>query len=273
MCFTGRVSQLTNFREYPTNHVLSRWLTRAQSLAECESKAIVCREPKLAAMYNALPNSRSVMPLAISLKNHTECLACGGVLLPYFSWAGGQWLPATFKPFEWRRREFVPSNLFVAVPSNDYFFNLLSASLAKRYAKSLESNLWCQYVISFLTTITCLTTIKLRFGQFSSSVSGLVCDCAAAGSDCFSGVSSSVVGVDLVCSYIESNVTTDLALIVAGNDLLIQGDDCISVRVSITPSSQFTIQQTTSLSASAIFSVKSQQQKSVSSNTKLLNIF
>jgi ferredoxin len=144
VCFTGRVSRLANFHEYPTNHLLSRWLTRAQSLAECESKAIVCREPKLAAVYNALPNSRSVMPPEISLKNPTECVACGGVPVSYFSWAGGQWLPATFQPFEWRQREFVRSNLYVAIPSYDYFFEVLSASLARRYAKSLESDLWCR---------------------------------------------------------------------------------------------------------------------------------
>jgi hypothetical protein len=67
-----------------------------------------------------------------------------------------------------------------------------------------------------------------------------------------------------VCSYIESNVTSDVALIVAGNDLLIQGDDCINVRTSVMPMSQFAAKQVSSLSAAAVSSVKSQQRRSVS---------
>ncbi len=84
------------------------------------------------------------MPSEISLKNQTECVACDGVPVSYFSWTGYQWVPATFQPFEWRQREFVRSNLFVAIPSYDYFYDVLSASLARRYAKSLESDLWCR---------------------------------------------------------------------------------------------------------------------------------
>ncbi len=204
------------------------------------------------------------MPPEYSLKNYSECIACGGTPFSYFSWTGGQWRPKLFRPFEWHKREFIRSNLLVRLPDEHVFTVPITSGIARRYAKALESDLYCRWVLHF-TLLFCsfYNVFSNSYGQFTSSVSSLVCDCAGTDGDCFSAVSSSVVGIGLACSYIANNITSAVATVIVGSNIEVTGNDCLNIRINVVPMSQFAAKEISVLSATAVSAIKSQQRRSV----------
>jgi hypothetical protein len=139
----------------------------------------------------------------------------------------------------------VPGNYWIRAPSPSYFFAIVQAAVGKRFAKILESEQLC------------------RYAQIQASLQGIVCDCTNSGTtDCYDGFSSSVVALAAFCSSIPDSFSEGPVSLSCADDFKVQDTDCLDIKISVIPISQFESRGVSSLSAASISSSRADQRRS-----------
>jgi hypothetical protein len=136
-------------------------------------------------------------------------------------------------------------NYWLRAPDTQYFSDIVQAAIGQRFANILASEMLC------------------RYDQIQSSLQGLVCDCTNTGNtDCYDGLSSSVLARDSLCSGVPDSFSVGDVTISCDTDLQVLETDCLDVKVSVIPISQFQSRAVSSLSATSISSSRAEQRRS-----------
>ena len=137
-CASDDISNKTNCESLG-----GEWMKRASNRTQCEA-ARGCLEP-----------GRGRHDL--TSKSPEECTQCGGRMVPYFTWHGGNWIKGAVTPLEWKKREKAAVNTWGPAVEEDLVRQYIDKAIGSKIADAFRAELSCRYnpVRSLLKTIAC----------------------------------------------------------------------------------------------------------------------
>lgn len=196
----------------------SVWHTLLDNKEECE-KQTTCIE-------------KNILTSMTTHKDVNQCLECGGTPKSVFTWTQGEWITATYRKAEWKKKEWIPNSRYDHVIDLNALSSEIMNSVINVFSLELQTEAHC------------------RLNPVKDVVSRILCVCSGTESneECLNSDASLDIGVGEPCADQKYSFTAPPSVVSFDESSVIEG--CQKIRVSTLLSSEIKTDPTPSISLS-----------------------